>query len=229
MEEILERRRSDAAEASGGISSEPIYAAVLGRLVADSASGDVLDFGAGAGQFARILLETRRFARIDAVDMVNYGGKKSNGVRWIFSDINARLPAEPESYDVVVSVEVIEHLENPRFVAREWFRLLRPNGRLIFSTPNNESWRSIVSFVVRGHFAAFTGASYPAHITALLQQDMIRILTEAGFRDISFSYTNDGGLPGKPAITWQQVSCGLLKGRRYSDNVVCAATKAADK
>ena len=35
----------------------------------------------------------------------------------------------------MVSAEVIEHLENPRGVAREWFRLLRPGGSVLLSTP----------------------------------------------------------------------------------------------
>jgi 2-polyprenyl-3-methyl-5-hydroxy-6-metoxy-1,4-benzoquinol methylase len=118
---------------------------------------------------------------------------------------------------------VIEHLENPRQVAREWFRILKPGGTLILSTPNNESIRSLMALLVRGHYVAFLDSCYPAHITALLRKDLVRILTEAGFSDVRFHFTDHGGLPKLPAVSWQQVSWGLLNGCRFSDNVIATA------
>lgn len=188
--------------------------------------GRALDFGAGTGHLAGLLKERGRFDRMDAADIVDYGGSARAGVHWIFSDLNERLPIADSTYDLIVAAEVIEHLENPRFLAREWFRLLRPGGTLVVSTPNNESWRSVVSLLFRGHYAAFTGPNYPAHITAVLRRDLERILTEAGFARIEFAFTNHGALPKLTALTWQQVSLGLLHGVRFSDNVVCTAHKA---
>jgi 2-polyprenyl-3-methyl-5-hydroxy-6-metoxy-1,4-benzoquinol methylase len=129
------------------------------------------------------------------------------------------------TFDVIVSAEVIEHLENPRAVAREWFRLLRPGGTLIFSTPNNESWRSLFALLLQGHFVAFSDSCYPAHITALLRKDMERILTEVGFSVPTFVFSNVGGIPKFPTLHWQTVSAGLLKGVRYSDNVLAIAKR----
>jgi len=120
---------------------------------------------------------------------------------------------------------VIEHLENPRAVAREWFRLLRPGGYLVYSTPNNESWRSLLSLATRGYFVAFGPTNYPAHITPMLGIDLKRVLTEAGFDEIEFRYTNHGALPKITAVTWGQVSGGLLKGKRFSDNVIVCGHK----
>jgi 2-polyprenyl-3-methyl-5-hydroxy-6-metoxy-1,4-benzoquinol methylase len=131
------------------------------------------------------------------------------------------LPAA--SFAAVVAAEVIEHLENPRQVAREWFRILKPGGTLILSTPNNESIRSLLALLMRGQHVAFLDSCYPAHITALLRKDVQRILSEAGFSDVRFHFTNSGGLPKLPAITWQQVSFNLLKGCRFSDNLIATA------
>jgi 2-polyprenyl-3-methyl-5-hydroxy-6-metoxy-1,4-benzoquinol methylase len=129
------------------------------------------------------------------------------------------------SYDVVVAAEVIEHLENPRAICRELFRLLRPGGHVLLSTPNNESWRSLVALVLRGHFVAFGDTCYPAHITALVRQDLDRVLGEAGFGPRSFAFTNDGGLPGMPSRTWQSVLGSRAGGVRFSDNVLVSARK----
>lgn len=221
----LDSARTEAARSAAGISSGPIHAAAMDVIAKRNCGGRVLDFGAGTGGLARALAACGRFGEVDAVDLVDYGHPADDPVRWSYADLNAALPFPDGTFDTIVSLEVVEHLENPRFVAREWHRLLKPGGRLVLSTPNNESWRSLVSLAVRGHFSAFTGSSYPAHITALLRLDLARILAEAGFTSVAFSYTDHGGIPGRPMLTWQQASLGLLKGLRYSDNLVCEAVR----
>jgi 2-polyprenyl-3-methyl-5-hydroxy-6-metoxy-1,4-benzoquinol methylase len=142
-------------------------------------------------------------------------------------DLNKPLSNHDNAFDVVVAAEVIEHLENPRFMIREIFRILRPGGTALITTPNNESWRSLAALLLRGHYASFGDLSYPAHITPLLRKDLTRIFIEAGFPGPQFHFTDQGGIPGKPAVTWQNISLGLLKGMRFSDNLLAVATKPA--
>lgn len=226
IEEGLVQARLKAAEITDGISAEPIYAAVLARLKQAGAQGHILDYGAGTGNFSRRLCAAPEFHRITAADLVEYAGHFEHPkLEWIFADLNLAMAEHAQRYDAVVAVEVIEHLENPRAVAREWFNLLKPGGSILFSTPNNESWRSFLALMVKGHFAAHTDECYPNHITALLRADMKRILIEAGFQQIAFSYSNFGLIPKLTRLNWQQVSFRGLKGLRYSDNIVCSAIK----
>ena len=122
---------------------------------------------------------------------------------------------------------MIEHLENPRAVFREFHRLLRPRGTLLLTTPNQESLRSLAALVLRGHFVDFLDGSYPAHITALVRKDFERIAAEAGFARPRFLYTDDGGVPRFPTMKWQTVSFGLLRGRLFSDNVLVLTQRDA--
>ena len=46
------------------------------------------------------------------------------------------IPYEDESFDIAVSDNVLEHLDNPADVFREVRRVLRPGGRLVAKTPN---------------------------------------------------------------------------------------------
>ncbi len=51
-------------------------------------------------------------------------------------DLLRRLPYNDASFDVVLLVEVIEHLENHRVALGELARVLKPDGVLILTTPN---------------------------------------------------------------------------------------------
>ena len=195
--------------------------------IAPLAQGAVLDFGAGTGAMATRLANEPRVEAVFAADLASHAGEPFTGaalakIRWVTADLNAPLAMPAASFDVIVALEIIEHLENPRAVAREWRRLLRPGGALVMSTPNVESTRSILSLFARGHHAAFTGKSYPAHITPLTRLDVERVLTEAGFGDVRFSWSGFGLVPTL-SVSWQQLSGGILAGMRFSDNLVATA------
>lgn len=42
-----------------------------------------------------------------------------------------------ESFDIIICTEVIEHVRNPFAAAEEMFRILKPGGAMILSTPFN--------------------------------------------------------------------------------------------
>jgi 2-polyprenyl-3-methyl-5-hydroxy-6-metoxy-1,4-benzoquinol methylase len=217
-------QRARAAEASRGISSNVIYAAIERVLEAKSLGGAVLDYGAGVGDLTRRLLALDRFASVSAADIMPAPAGLAQ-VNWIEQDLNEPMRGYDGAFDVVIAAEVIEHLENPRFTVREIARLLRPGGTAVVTTPNNESWRSFVALAVRGHYAAFGELAYPAHITALLRKDLTRIFLESKLEAPEFYFTDDGGLPGKPGLKWQKITFGLLKGLRYSDNLIAVGKK----
>lgn len=52
-------------------------------------------------------------------------------------DCNKSLPFADSEFDVVWSAEVIEHLIDPVFSLEEARRVLKPGGRLVFTTPNS--------------------------------------------------------------------------------------------
>ena len=217
--------RQNAAEASGGKSNSVIHSWFKKLLLLLELKGHLLDFGAGKGVLTETILRLGRFDSITATDLMDPPPDLPKHVNWITADLNEPLKLCDGLFDVIVAAEVIEHLENPRALAREWFRLLRPHGKLILSTPNNESWRSILSLLFRGHYALFQSNSYPAHITPLLRCDIARCLTEAGFENPVFVFTDYGTLPKFPKLRWQDMSYGLLKGLRYSDNLLAMASK----
>ncbi len=220
----LREQRLHAAEYSGGISSAPIYQLALSLCQKLQLKGDLLDFGAGKGL---LLQELRRLpypGAITCADLLPRPDDLPADLRWIQSDLNDPLALPDHSFDAITCTEVIAHLENPRFVFREFSRLLRPGGVLILTMPNQESLRAFTALLTGGHFSAFRGIAYPALITALLRQDLERICLESGFTPPEFFYTNSGLVP-KLHLSWQQLSFGLLQGRLFSDNFATVTRK----
>jgi 2-polyprenyl-3-methyl-5-hydroxy-6-metoxy-1,4-benzoquinol methylase len=211
----LETQRLRAAEASRGISSGPSYELAWRLLEKHAPAGHLLEYGAGTGNFARRLAAGGFTKKITCADILPRPDDLPPGVDWITADLNNPLPVPDAAFEGIVSTEVIEHLENPRAVFREFHRVLRPGGWLLLTTPNQESLRSIASLVLGRHFAAFLGASYPAHITAVLEMDFKRICTETGFGNPAFHYTNTGRIPKMTRFCWPPG----FRGRWFSDNL----------
>ena len=44
-----------------------------------------------------------------------------------------------------------------------------------------------------------------------------------------FYFMNEGGVPACPIVTWQKVKLGLLRGVRFSDNLLAVATKSGGR
>lgn len=223
----IQSQRQVASLASGGISGQPVRTKFLQLIKELNLRGDALDFGAGIGNLTQLIQDLGHFNSITAADIMQRPLTMDKSINWLNWDLNESLQLPDHQFDVILSSEVIEHLENPRSVVREWFRLLRPCGTLIFSTPNNESWRSLIALLVQGHFVAFGDTCYPAHITALLRKDIARILTEVGFTKPRFVFTDFGKIPKFPQVNYQQITFGTLKGVRYSDNLLVVAHKSA--
>ena len=103
----------------------------------------VLDAPCGSGALTLAL----RDAGFDAwgTDVVP-DARDPLGEKFLAADLGAGIPCADESMDVVLSVEGIEHLENPYSFLREIHRVLRPAGRLILTTPNTAALRSRVRF-----------------------------------------------------------------------------------
>ena len=226
MPQILEEKRFHAALASEGISAGPIYQTVL-HLFAEHCGCTVTCSNSGPEpQPWQKSSVVRMPGTITCVDIRPRPECLPAAILWLQTDLNYPIPIQDNSYNFVISTEVIEHLENPRATFREFYRLLRPGGILIVTTPNQESVRSFAGLLMGGHFAGFLGPSYPAHITALLRKDFQRICRETRFDSPQFYYTNSGGIPKLPHILWQTLTFGILKGRLFSDNLAVVTRKS---
>jgi SAM-dependent methyltransferase len=104
----------------------------------------VLDLGCGEGYGVDLLATCAAEAvGVDLAPEALYHARRTYlraNLRFLYMDIN-ELELEDDSYDVVCSLQVIEHLHDTRRFMREILRVLKPDGICVLSTPN----KSIIS------------------------------------------------------------------------------------
>lgn len=104
----------------------------------------LLDAGCGTGWFSRRAVELG--ARVTSLDvgenLLNEVKKKCASTR-VVGDVTA-LKFEDNTFDVIVSSDVIEHTPDPRMAIREMARVLKKGGVLALTVPNN-CWHFAVS------------------------------------------------------------------------------------
>jgi 2-polyprenyl-3-methyl-5-hydroxy-6-metoxy-1,4-benzoquinol methylase len=211
------------ARESQGASNNAIYKMVARAITERYSSGGVLvDVGCGSGNLRSFV--RAHFERYIGVDVLRYDGFPTDAEFVPLNLDTDQVDLADGSADVVCAVETIEHLENPRAFMRELVRLTKPGGWIIVTTPNQLSLLSKLTFVLKNQFNAFQEAPglYPAHITALLEIDLIRIATECGLTNIKIDFTNQGRMPFTP---WHWPKILGFQGRAFSDNIVCVGLK----
>jgi 2-polyprenyl-3-methyl-5-hydroxy-6-metoxy-1,4-benzoquinol methylase len=147
----------------------------------------IFDLGCGNGAVADKL---SRYAPVTGVDLSDSGVQIANRdfphlkieVGSVYDDLAAKYGCFP----VVVSLEVVEHLYDPRCYAKTLFDLLEKDGVAIVSTPYHGYWKNLALALtgnLDGHFTALWDGG---HIKFWSIRTLRALLTEAGFGDIEF-------------------------------------------
>jgi SAM-dependent methyltransferase len=149
---------------------EAVYVALRDRC----AGAVVLEAGCGEGYGAGMLAEVA--AGVLALDLdpvtAAHAARRYPRTGVARADLGA-LPVRDECCDVVVSLQVIEHLwEQERFL-RECSRVLRPGGTLLLSTPNRLTFSP-------GRDTPLN----PFHTRELAAAELAGLVRAAGFADV---------------------------------------------
>ncbi len=101
----------------------------------------VVDLGCGEGYGADLLATVASFVSgVDLAPEAIYHARKKyqkDNLEFLYMDIYS-LSLEKGSYDLVLSMQVIEHLHDPDRFMREAIRILKPGGLCVITTPNRE-------------------------------------------------------------------------------------------
>jgi len=160
----------------------------------------IADAGSGFGQYVYYLSKKFPLARITGLDIKQEQVDDCNGffsriglserISFEYADLTT-LDAR-ESYDLMLSVDVMEHIEEDRTVFQRFYKGLKPGGVLLISTPSDQGG----SDVHHDHEESFIDE----HVRdGYGVEDIEEKLREAGFSDIDIRYSY--GKPGK--VSWK--------------------------
>jgi ubiquinone/menaquinone biosynthesis C-methylase UbiE len=167
-------------------------------------SGRALDVGCGTGRVAARLAE-QGFA-VDALDIEEkvlniarrVAARRDLSINFALCDFERENECfESEVYDVVVCMEVLEHVEQWQAVVDGMRRVLKPGGTLIISVPHDPAQFTAIDEYA-GHYRRF----HAADIVAALDGFQVRHLTT--------------GFPFVRLITWAYTRMLRVTGRRHS-------------
>ena len=113
-------------------SGEQLEALVRAHLKPQS---HVLDLGCGRGGVVELIWRDVELAAGLDPDVPSLAEHRAPGMP-VICGRGEHLPFAAESFDLVVCLWVLEHLESPEVVLREVRRVLLPGGHFLFLTPN---------------------------------------------------------------------------------------------
>jgi SAM-dependent methyltransferase len=169
------------------------------RILTTLGPGPLLEIGAVPGHLT--LLISRLGHELEAVDLDpdrirDYTAAHGIPVRQV--DIEREpLPFPDGHFSVAIFTEVLEHLRwNPIFALEEMARVTRPGGRILLSVPNitpAHRFRFLFGSDYQGdvvaEFEKLKWAGHMGHFRLYSRNEVARILTHVGFREVEFRST----------------------------------------
>jgi 2-polyprenyl-3-methyl-5-hydroxy-6-metoxy-1,4-benzoquinol methylase len=142
----------------------------------------ILDVGCGDGRDIAFLNSLGYRASGVELDPKAVHAARAKGLDVIEGDLASAAFAD-ESYDVVTSSHVLEHLHNPRAFLAESRRVLKTGGFLVTITPNG------ASELLTRHGRNWRGLEPPRHIVLYNAENLAGLASESGLREVHVKRT----------------------------------------
>lgn len=119
----------------------------------------VLDVGCLGGKISQLIMEQNN--EVWGVEVNPNAAKvaESRGIRVKVANVEDGLPFNSRFFDVVNAGEIVEHLYDTKNFFAECYRVLKPGGAFLFTTPNLNSLENRIR-VATGGYLTMVGA-YP--------------------------------------------------------------------
>ena len=169
----------------------PVVLQEMEQLRAASTFGNenrVFELGCGNGSVGNVIANNSW--DVTGVDPSNEGialaNKNYPNLKLYSGSAYENLATQYGQFNIVTSLEVVEHLYSPRIYAATLYSLVRPGGVAIVSTPYHGYIKNLVLAISGKLDEHFTALWDNGHIKFWSVKTLTRLLKEAGFDQIRF-------------------------------------------
>lgn len=143
----------------------------------------LLEVGCGAGGTLAHIRQLRPQAWLAGVEVMDLADNAYVQLdQFERLDLEAQTPAvAPGSLDVLMCLDVLEHLREPGEVLRRLGRLLKPDGRLIVSLPNIQYIKVSLPLLFGRFDYVDEGVLDRTHLRFFTRRSALRLLDDSGF------------------------------------------------
>jgi 2-polyprenyl-3-methyl-5-hydroxy-6-metoxy-1,4-benzoquinol methylase len=198
------------------------------KLLALAGSGKrVLDVGCSSGYLARPLVAAG--CTVVGIERDAAAAEVARAVceSVLVGDVETMdLPLEPGSFDVVLCGDLIEHLRNPEAFLVRVRPLLRPNGRLVLTTPNVANWSMRLGLLAGRWRYTERGILDHTHTHLFTRKTLAETLERAGYRIETLDFTVPLPVLRNVATERAAHAIGRLRPSLFAYQFVVAATPA---
>lgn len=190
--------------------------------IVPSRTARIVDFGCGSGAFLKAL-QGKRYHSLVGID-INPPADVPD-IDFIQADFDSlQLDIPDSSVDLIIAIEVIEHIENIGVVMAELSRVLKPGGKIFITTPNVHSLEARIRYLITGELRQFDAKGDPTHITPIFVFAFNRILERYSLAAARvWGFPEDGSSPSSGVLlrmlAWLARSVGLR--REPAGDILC--------
>lgn len=105
------------------------------ELLAPAAGETILDAACGTGRYTLVIAERRAVViGLDfSVEMLSIARRRTPSTEFHLADLTGPLPFLSDRFDAILCAQALKHIPDLGLVMREFARVLRPGGRVVFS------------------------------------------------------------------------------------------------
>lgn len=151
-----------------------------------------VDLGCGSGHFLDEMVD--RYDLCVGLDFSDVRMSLREGYPSVWkyrkADLNEKFPLEDDTVDDLLANQVIEHISDPRYFSSEIYRVLKPGGNAVITTPNIRYIKHLYRLIVKGEGPQTAGGNTldgdwdDGHIHYFTHGDLRQIFISQGFSSV---------------------------------------------